>query len=177
MSDVDAARRRELQRRLYAPGGALTPEETEELRMLSVPRSADDHASAASRREVAHLAGRPVRFGGLKGGAPGPAAHDLRAVILALLLRRNRPCTPQMLAQALIEADGVASDRARLTEAIARELAENAAPAEGALFARRPTRDNLWTPSKSFLDWLAAGQSQTALNIPHRAPCGPANDR
>lgn len=48
MSDADAARRRELQRRLYAPGGALTPEETEELRMLSAPSSADDHASAAS---------------------------------------------------------------------------------------------------------------------------------
>lgn len=127
--------------------------------------------------EVAHLAGRPLRPGGLKNDTPGPAVHDLGAVILALLLRRNRPCTPQMLAQALIEADGVASDRTRLTEAIERELVENAAPAEGPLFARRPTRDDLWTPSRSFLDWLAAGQSQTALNIPHKVPRGPANDR
>lgn len=48
MSDADAARRRELQHRLYAPGGSLTPEETEELRMLSAPSSADDHAPAES---------------------------------------------------------------------------------------------------------------------------------
>src|SRR5690606_18320080 len=35
----DAARRRELQRRAFSPGGGLTPEEAVELRMLSVPAS------------------------------------------------------------------------------------------------------------------------------------------
>lgn len=34
---ADAARRRELQRRAFAPAGGLTPEEAEELRMLSAP--------------------------------------------------------------------------------------------------------------------------------------------
>lgn len=48
MSDADAARRRELQHRLYAPGGALTPEETEELRMLSATSAAGEHATAES---------------------------------------------------------------------------------------------------------------------------------
>ena len=41
MSTADDTRRRELQRRLYAPGGALTPEEAEELRMLSAPTAVE----------------------------------------------------------------------------------------------------------------------------------------
>ncbi|HWU30490.1 MAG TPA: hypothetical protein VN041_15515 [Microbacterium sp.] len=41
MSAADATRRRELQRRLYAPGGALTQEESVELQMLSAPAAVE----------------------------------------------------------------------------------------------------------------------------------------
>lgn len=54
MNPADAARRRELQRRLYSPGGALTAEEAEELRALSTDGAADAPtvASAPDRSSV-----------------------------------------------------------------------------------------------------------------------------
>jgi len=42
---ADAARRRELQRRAFAAGGGLTPEEAEELRMLSAPADVREPAA------------------------------------------------------------------------------------------------------------------------------------
>lgn len=138
--------------------------------------SPDHHELAARRREVARLAGQPVRFGTADGECADRPGHGLAAVVLALLLRRNQPCTPRMIAEALIEADGVVGDPDRLTQAIAHELAEAAEPAAGALFARQAARDNLWTASPGFLAWLATGPRPGVEGQGHGTICGPAND-
>lgn len=52
----DAARRRELQRRAFAVGGGLTPEEAEELRMLSAPVAVHEPSAVTPALEPAETA-------------------------------------------------------------------------------------------------------------------------
>ncbi|BDZ39150.1 hypothetical protein [Microbacterium suwonense] len=75
-AQTDAARRRELLRRAFAPGGTLTPEEAEELRMLSAPASVHPTASAQASEPPSAERHRDLdRHAPTEPGTPG-SAHE-----------------------------------------------------------------------------------------------------
>ncbi|GAA3930298.1 hypothetical protein [Microbacterium soli] len=102
ISGADADRLRELQRRAFAPGGGLTAEEAEELRMLTAPRSEDASAPAPEHSpEENPQEGRPSEGRPSEGRPPEqPAQPGIR--------RRSRLLIPLVAVVALVLGLGIA---------------------------------------------------------------------
>ena len=77
-------------------------------------------------------------------------------LILAVLLRRNRPCSPQEIVEVIADAGLDVPDRQQFMAAIQTVLVNAARPGEAVLFELQGSRDGHWGPSAAFTAWLMA---------------------
>jgi hypothetical protein len=97
-------------------------------------------------------------------------------LILAVLLRRNRPCSPQEIVEVIADAGLDVPDRQRFTAAIQTELVTAALPGEAALFELQGSRDDHWGPSAAFTAWLMNRGLPSLQGLMPRFPVETAND-
>lgn len=107
------------------------------------------------------------------------AAQDrlpLCDLILAILLRSNRSCSPHEIMEVIAGAGFEVPDRQHLTQAIEVELVAAARPLATALFELQGSRDNHWGLSAVFTGWLMSTRLPSLRNGMSDCPIEAAND-